>query len=369
VDTITVPDEPAPFLRADPLLRYDGRLGDLYRIFLINFALALITFGIWHFWGATRMRRYLWSRTSFRGTRLEYTGTGRELFLGWLALIAAFAGLEIASVIVGVILGLVHPALGVIPLVAFILIILVAIGAAPFAAQRYRLSRTNWRGIRGAMQGSAFAYGLRSTCYFLLTLVTLTQSRPWVQVRLSERLINASSLGNLPARCEARARGTYPAYLGGFLCLALVGALLGIMAAPQFLAVLHPQTPALRMVGLLRLQSFVFVAVLLLGLIGPIAMSFYHAAMMREVFGYTVLGPLRLSSSVTGWRLIGLRLGNMALLVCTLGFGYPMVLHRNVRFTTSNILASGVLDPSLIAQLPLPSSMGILSQFDNAAAS
>lgn len=63
---------------------YDGRLGELYVLFIKNLLLTIITLGIYRFWAKTRVRRYLWSHTSLFGDRFEYTGTGKELFLGFL---------------------------------------------------------------------------------------------------------------------------------------------------------------------------------------------------------------------------------------------------------------------------------------------
>ena len=65
-------------------LSYDGQLGELYGIFFVNLLLGIITFGIYRFWGRTRYRRYLWSHTSYDGDRFEYTGTGGELFRGFV---------------------------------------------------------------------------------------------------------------------------------------------------------------------------------------------------------------------------------------------------------------------------------------------
>ena len=61
--------------------------------------LALLTLGFYRFWAKTRIRRYLWGHLAFEDEDLEYTGTGRELFLGFLCvvvvvLIPFFGGLE-----------------------------------------------------------------------------------------------------------------------------------------------------------------------------------------------------------------------------------------------------------------------------------
>lgn len=61
---------------------YEGRPG-LVGLLSKNYFLTLITIGIYRFWAATRLRRYLWSNIRIGGDGLEYTGTGRELFLGF----------------------------------------------------------------------------------------------------------------------------------------------------------------------------------------------------------------------------------------------------------------------------------------------
>ncbi len=65
-------------------LSYDGRAGEVGSIALANSLLGLVTLGIYRFWAKTRLRRYLWSHVSMEGDRLEYTGRGIELFIGFL---------------------------------------------------------------------------------------------------------------------------------------------------------------------------------------------------------------------------------------------------------------------------------------------
>jgi len=45
-------------------LHYDGRIGPLYRIFVVNLLLTIVTVGIYRFWAITRWRRYFWSHMS-----------------------------------------------------------------------------------------------------------------------------------------------------------------------------------------------------------------------------------------------------------------------------------------------------------------
>ena len=77
-------------------LEYDGRIGELYGIFVVNLLLTIITIGIYRFWAITRWRRYFWSHMTFQDERFEYTGRGGELFLGLLMAFGILIGLSIA---------------------------------------------------------------------------------------------------------------------------------------------------------------------------------------------------------------------------------------------------------------------------------
>ena len=210
-----------------PALIYDGRLGELYGIFLMNLLWTVLTLGIFRFWAITRIRRYLWSRTRFQGERLEYTGTGGELFVGVLLTLLLLLGAVVVAAVLFFVLSLIWKPLGILAVLLFYAGIVVLGAGAVFSAQRYKLSRTVWAGIRGGMTGSMLAYGLRSVLYGAAVVLSLFQLAPWRSVRLAEARINASSLGNLRFGFQGRAGAVYLTYLvtllGILALLALVG--------------------------------------------------------------------------------------------------------------------------------------------------
>jgi len=65
-------------------LQYDGKTHELYKIYLLNILLNILTLGIYHFWGKTRKRRYITSSFVLDNDRFEYTGYGGELLIGLL---------------------------------------------------------------------------------------------------------------------------------------------------------------------------------------------------------------------------------------------------------------------------------------------
>ena len=58
--------------------------------------LLMFTLGIYRFWLTTDVRRFLWSNTEVAGESFEYTGTARELLLGFLIAVAILVPLYAA---------------------------------------------------------------------------------------------------------------------------------------------------------------------------------------------------------------------------------------------------------------------------------
>lgn len=348
-----------------PALVYDGRLGELYGIFLMNLLWTVLTLGIFRFWAITRIRRYLWSRTRFQGERFEYMGTGRELFVGVLLALLLLIGALVAAGVLGTVLYAVwKPLAGVAALLLCGGVIVVAAGAV-FSAQRYKLSRTAWSGIRGGMTGSMLAYGLRSVLYGILVGLTLFQMSPWRSMRLAEQRINASSLGNLRFRFQGRARDVYVPFL-----LTLLGVLaLLVLAAAGAWTVVQGYLPAIQAAvarrsgagptpaDLMLFQRLAWVAIgaFVLFSLGASLISLWYVALFeRHVIGRASLGPLRFGSTLTGRGLLWLSLVNAAVLLVTLGLGFPVVLQRTMRFLARNLWVSGALDLPALGQGTAP---------------
>ena len=72
--------EPAP--PSGPV-RFMDR-GRLFGLLVKNAVLTFITLGIYRFWARAALRRYWWGSITIAGDPLEYTGTGLELFIGFL---------------------------------------------------------------------------------------------------------------------------------------------------------------------------------------------------------------------------------------------------------------------------------------------
>ena len=329
-------------------VRFTGSWREYLPIAATNALLIICTLGVYRFWASARQRRYLWSRTEFIDDTLEWTGTGKEMFLGFLIVIAILAPFFLFFQFLFPALiahGKEQAAFGIIFLFEIALIYLG--GFARFRALRYRLSRTYWHGIRGGSDNPGWNYGGEYLGRLALAFVTMFIVYPWAATRLWNGRWNAMSFGPLQFRANLDAEGLkgrwaliYAAPFGmlffGFF-LALIGA--GFMAAAGGGNTPRPAIGA------------IFIAFLFLFYIAiPLATLHWYAKYYRKAAEATSLGDLEFSFDATTLQWLGLFLGNLALAVVTLGFGLTYWGYRNWAFMVRHLHVYGEIDVSDLTQ-------------------
>ena len=174
-------------------LTYSGAGNDYFRILWRGTLLSLITLGIYRFWMMTELRRHLWMNTGVGRDRLEYTGSGIELFFGFLFAIAILAPFYVLYFVAGIEATRYKAFLSFPLIVVFILFAEFAI----YRARRYRLTRTTWRGIRFWMSGSGVRYMLISVGWMILVGLTLGLLLPWREAALERYKMSNTLYGDL----------------------------------------------------------------------------------------------------------------------------------------------------------------------------
>jgi uncharacterized membrane protein YjgN (DUF898 family) len=287
-------------------LHHDGRAGELFGIFLINVVLSILTLGIYSFWGKTRLRRYMWSQTNLADEPLEYTGTGGELFKSFLfVFFVILLPLGLVFIVISVVVGMVHPEYQDVANIPFYLVFLFLIGIAQYRALNYRLSRSQWRGIRGGLGGSTWDYAVAAFAYRVLTFASLGLAAPLLHVRLANLAYDNIWLGDRKIEFEAHAQTIYRTYLIAWL-----------LALPTlFLSIL-----------------------------------WYHVTLYRYFASRFQWGGLRFRFTASTGQLIGLVVPNLLIMLVTLTLGRPLVWLRSVRFICRHIEIDGAADFAAIAQ-------------------
>ncbi|MCU6453823.1 DUF898 domain-containing protein [Sphingomonas sp. A2-49] len=328
--------------------RFTGTWQEFAPIAFTNLLLTIVTLGVYTFWARARTRRYLWSRTRFIDDRLEWTGTGLELFVGYLIAFVLFIlpfGV-INLVLQGVMMRGHQGAAGLMVFVLY-LAILYLLGVARFRALRYRLSRTFWHGIRGGSDAQGVRYGWSYFWKTAASFLTVYLMTPWAMARLWNERWNAMSFGSIPFRSDARWQPVFGRFLLfyalPFVLTIALGLLFVTMMGAQMGGAFRPGAqPTAAMLILFAAVGIAFYA-FFFGALGLVAMI-YYAAFFREAVGATSLGRLEFGFGATTKDWILLYLGNLGLVIVTLGIGTIFVPYRNWAFFVRHMAAYGEVD-------------------------
>jgi len=328
-----------------PRIAYEGRVGALYGLVIVNLLLTIITLGVYRFWARTRLRRYIWAHTTVGNEAFEYTGTGGELFKGFLLAVAIFLPAGIALAVAQVLL---PPEFAAgLTLVFYVGIFFLALAGA-FAARRYQMRRTTWRGIRFTVDGSAWAYARAMAWRLVVLPFTMFLMLPWIAAANLRRTLGQTRFGSAPAHFDGAGGVLFPWMIlavGVFWAVAVPVAV-GIGYLVWLTGLDDLRDPALsNLLAVLVLAGILglFVAWFLAGAV-------YRAATLRFTFENLALDRMRFGFGPSIGRTVRFLLGNALLVVVTLGLAFPWALHRRLVFIAAGITATGSIDLAAVAQ-------------------
>lgn len=185
--------------------RFLGARSVYWRLLVRGALLLMVTLGIYRFWFATDVRRFLWSNTEIDGESLEYSGTAFELLIGFLIAVAILVPLYAGFFLAALDLGLIGRLSGLVGFVTLLLLGQYAI----YRARRYRLTRTIYRGLRFHQEGSAWGYAIRAVGWWGLTLITLGLAYPFQVASLERYKMGHTYYGDLPGHFAGSAWGLF----------------------------------------------------------------------------------------------------------------------------------------------------------------
>ena len=328
-------------------IRFTGNWREYLPIAATNALLIIVTLGIYRFWATARQRRYLWSRTQLIDDTLEWTGTGKEMFVGFvivvLVLVPFFLFLQFLFPAL-IARGHEEAAVGLMAL--FYAALMFLGGFARFRALRYRLSRSWWHGIRGGSDDRGWSYAAEYFGRMALVGLTLFILFPWAATRMWTRRWSAMSFGPLQFRSNHTAAGLKRRWAGVYLMpvglLLMVGLFFGVFA----LAGGDPESGA-GMLGF-GLIFLLFVLVFYLGI--PLLTLHWYAKFFRLAAERTSLGNIHFSFDARTRDWLMLFLGNIALAIVTLGFGLTYWGYRNWSFMVRHLNVHGEIDLSTLTR-------------------
>jgi uncharacterized membrane protein YjgN (DUF898 family) len=317
-------------------VRFDGRAGEWFGIWIVNLLLSIVTIGIYSAWAKVRRNKYFYGNTSIGGRKFDYHATGMQILIGRLIVIGAFVVISILSAVVPLLIILVY--IGLIFGVPYLII----------RATKFQARNTSWSNVRFDFDGDYWDAFLTFVLIPIGVAFTLYLTTPFLSRRINRFLINGHKLGDKALTFAAPIGGFYMAFLlavGWTVVTGLVIALLS--AAPvmtmisEFDAASGPDGEAM-MAGVIvtAVYGFLFIAIL------P-ATILYRSMVRNFVYAHTELeGGHRFTSTVSPWKMLWIAVSNAVVVICTLGLMLPWAQIRATKYLAdqTTVRPNGSLD-------------------------
>jgi uncharacterized membrane protein YjgN (DUF898 family) len=331
----STPDTPAAVPASAPQVRFTGDTRAYWRLQLRGALLLAVTLGIYRFWLATDVRRFLWANTEVAGEPLEYTGTATELLVGFLIAIAILVPLNLVIAIAALGAG----DLGMLVSILALPLLFFLGQFAIYRARRYRLTRTVYRGVRCHQGGSALRYAICAVFWWSLVVLTLGLAYPFALSRLERFKLRHTYFGDLQGRFEGS--GLRLLLRGLPMWLMAIGPLAGAAAYTTF----EVEWPAIIAAGSMASSTSEFLNAIegLTNLYTAIILCI--SALVFSVVAVAVLFPV-FQAMVLRWWIGGLRLGGLTihskLRTAPIYGGYLRFLGYGLLFTVTILVIAGL---------------------------
>ena len=309
---------------------FHGNGWELFKISLVNWILTILTFGIYYFWGKTKVRRYLCEQSSFYSDRFSYHGTGGELFKGAVVFGLILTAINFGAQAIGTMWG---PETQMMAQMGMTYLFLMLIPVIMVGAFRYRLSRTAWRGIRFSFRGQRkSALWLYLKGYFL-TVLTLGLYWPYFLVQIQKFWTGQAYFGSHSFEYHGEGKDIFKPFLW---------LLLGYFVAFGTPIILQN---VLGMEG----QVAVALAGIFYFLLG-VGFIYFTAFLTRYHWSKTRFAGGTFNFGATGGQLLGFHLVNLLIVLASLGLALPWVTVRGRNYLATHLAVAGNMQMSQVVQ-------------------
>lgn len=288
-------------------IKFTVSTAKIYLLFFSNLIFTSLTLGIYTFWAKTKIRKLIIGHMSLDGDNFEYTGTGKELFLGFLkASFLYIIAIFILDYFAKMIILTQNPILTIIAAITIYVGIFTLLYLGKYFALRYRYSRITWRGVRGKLTGKAVIYASKAMLYAIYNIFTLGLFKHMTDAKLYKLIVDNSYFGSAKASFDDNE--ACKLFKINFITL--------LLAIPT--------------IGISRI--------------------WYHAAKKRFFYARTKINNIQLKATHDGKELLILHLINLIIIMFTLGFGMPIVLKRVINYEVANTYFIGNINTANITQ-------------------
>ncbi len=286
-------------------LSFHGKGFDFFKIQLVNLILSIVTLGLYYPWARAKTLSYLYSQTRFESQPFVFTGTGAEMFRGF---IKAFIFI-IAMYVILICSAFLGEGAQQLALLGAYLFFLAMVPLILHGSYKYRMAKTVWSGIRFGYTGDRKELIRLFLKGVFFTVITFGIYGAWFRINMRKYLLGHVRMGN--------AEFTYKGDGGDFFILNLKGYFLTLFT--------------------LGIYSFWWQRDLFRYFVDNLRLSHYDE-------------KVRFRSTASGGDFAGLLIVNFLIIVITLGLGYAWVVTRTLDFGMKHIAIEGEIDFNELAQ-------------------
>lgn len=290
-------------------LNFDGKGLELFKIRFIKFITSVFTLGLLYPWGKIKELKYLYKKTTFEGTAFSFDGNLREYYRGfikvWISVIILLALCTggalltvyfMKSLFAGIIYSL---TILICTFLAFYIQ-----GLAINGTMKYRFNNTSWGTINLCYTGKPKEFGPIFLGNIILTYITLGLYYPWFFVKAIKYILQNLRFGNLTFDYTGDARKLFTIYIKGYI-----------------------------------------LSILTLGI--------YSIWLTKNIFEYIINNisvkkgeqQVKLITDINTLQVFELLIGNVLIVVFTLGIGYSWAKIRMLNFVTQHCIIPEGLYP------------------------
>ena len=284
-------------------LSFHGQGKAYFGIIIVNWLLTIVTLGFYFPWAKAKNLKYLYGSTALENDRFAFHGTGREMFVGFIKAIVIF------GLIYGILALFMYLEMPVLGVLLFYFTFIAILPVAVHGSYRYRFSRTSWRGIRFGYRGDRNELVVNFFQWIFFTIITLGIYGAWMVMKLRNYLMSHVRAGNV----EFKYKGVGSKYF------------------------------------ILNLKGY---------LLSIITLGIYSFWWYKDLFAYYVDNlslhkdgqQIKMKSIATVGDIFKMVMGNLLIVIFTLGLGYAWAVTRTMNFMVSNIKLQGDMDLTNIQQ-------------------
>jgi len=284
-------------------LSFNGKGSTYFGIVIVNWLLTAITLGIYYPWAKAKQLKFMYGSTIFNNDQFVFQGTGKEMFIGMLKT------LLLTFIFMAVYLACILNDQIVLGLILLYLMLFAFLPLAIHGSYRYRMSRTSWRGIRFGYRGNKMELFWNFLKWIFLTIITLGIYSAWMSVNLRKYVYSNVKAGDTEFKYDASGLELFIIILKGY-----------------------------------------FLTILTLGI--------YSFWWQKELFEFQVNNmslhqgdkQINFKSVATGGGFFKLIVGNVLILIFTLGLGFAWAEVRYMNFICNMIKIDGDIDVDKITQ-------------------